>query len=134
MFHLDASLVIIVNVVVVGLGLVGGGHQGQGSWVQVRFLLLRLEIIQSRVVEGLERERGGLNVQMDRQGIDWRLHQRVLWRRRVEDVLVLCLKLQDEVWHANLLLGDLLLFILLIVLIVRCAVRRQVGGDLMMQT
>ena len=84
---------------------------------------MRLEIIQCGVVEGLEREGGGLDVQMNRQGIDWRLHQRVLGRRRVEDVLVLCLKLQDEVWHGNLLLSDLLLFIILIVLIVRCTVR-----------
>ena len=84
---------------------------------------MRLEIIQCGVEEGLEREGGGLDVQMNWQGIDWRLHQRVLGRRRVEDVLVLCLKLQDEVRHANLLLSDLLLFIILIVLIVRCTVR-----------
>ena len=34
-FHLDASLVIIVNVVMVLLVLIGGRHQGQRGWVQV---------------------------------------------------------------------------------------------------
>jgi hypothetical protein len=52
----------------------------------------------------------------------------------MEDALILCLQLQDEVWHGNLLLGDLLLFLLLIILIVYCTVRREVCRDLRVQT
>jgi hypothetical protein len=66
---LDAPLLIIVYVLLSSL-ISSNSHHGQWGGCEFRGLLLCLELVEGRIVQGIEGQGGGPDVQEDGKGVD----------------------------------------------------------------
>jgi len=71
---LDPSLIVVVQVVIFIMYAIGDSHKCErGGW-ELPPLLLGLEEVNRRVVQGVQGVGRQLQVSRDRQGVDWGLH------------------------------------------------------------